>query len=163
MDKKRLKEMLSYNPETGEFTWLKRRQGRRFDRVGSINSHGYPRIKIDYQEYMLHVLAWLYVYGEMPASPIDHIDRNKSNTRISNLRLASNSQNQWNRGFQRSNSYGFKGITWSAHAKKWVAKICCDRKHQYLGSFNSKEDAALAYNFAALRLHGAYAYINKAR
>ncbi|HAS0888998.1 TPA: HNH endonuclease, partial [Enterobacter cloacae subsp. cloacae] len=94
----RLKEVLRYDPLTGVFYWLNptaycMHPG---DVAGFVDYTGYAYIKVDRVKYSAHRLAWLYVHGSMPEEQIDHVNNNRSDNRISNLRLASRSQNMMN-------------------------------------------------------------------
>ena len=102
----KLKELLSYDPETGDFTWL---VGRKMagKKAGSPHNQGYFTIRISRKLYLSHRLAWLYVYGAFPKIDLDHINGVKSDTRIDNLRECSESQNQWNSRKPKNNISGF--------------------------------------------------------
>ncbi len=89
---------------------------------------------------------------------VDHIDGNGLNNQKSNLRLCSNSQNLRNRKEQKNNTTGYKGV--STHGKKYRATIFVNSKQIYLGSFLTKEEAALEYNKAAIKYFGEFAGIN---
>lgn len=95
---KRLREILDYNPETGIFTWKVMLAHRRKpgDVAGSL-THGYIEIGIENHSYRAHHLAWLYIHGELPQGMIDHIDGNRVNNAIANLRIATNQQNSQNK------------------------------------------------------------------
>ena len=93
---------------------------------------------------------------------IDHKDGDKLNNTRSNLRSATNQQNQFNTERQVNNTSGFKGVTWDKHNSRWLARIRFGKgKRQHLGSFVTAEEAARAYNNAAEELHGDYARLNK--
>lgn len=92
---------------------------------------------------------------------VDHIDRDGLNNRRDNLRYATHSQNMANRATMASNTSGYKGVTWRAQRNKWIAKIMLDGHSKYLGHFDNPTDAAIAYNLAAIRYHGEFAYLNK--
>lgn len=91
---------------------------------------------------------------------LDHKNRNGLDNRRENLRIASKSQNGCNRGPQRNNTSGFKGVTFHKKSGKWMARITIEGKTHYLGLFLSKEGAAIAYDDAAKRYHGEFAWIN---
>lgn len=88
---------------------------------------------------------------------IDHWNRNKLDNRRSNLRLATHSQNLCNRGPEKKNTSGLKGVSWVPKRGKWLAQICFRGVHKNLGRFQTKELAAAAYAEAAVRIHGAFA------
>lgn len=92
---------------------------------------------------------------------VDHIDGDGLNNQRSNLRLCSNAQNLMNAPMKSNNKSGIKGIYWDKDRQKWAAKIRVNRKNKYLGRFDNKRDAALAYNKAALEYFGEFAYLNE--
>ena len=158
-----LKEILDYNPKTGELTWLKNRQKRLVGReAGCIGFHGYRRISIQYKKYFTHRLAWLFVYGGSYGDvTIDHIDRNKLNNSIDNLRESSRSENCANIGLRRTNTSGYVGIVYvPGERKAWKAQIRHNRKRFLVGYFLTPEEAAKARDKKALELFGEYAYTN---
>ncbi len=95
------------------------------------------------------------------AKSIDHENLNGLNNTRGNLREATKSQNGANRGPTRRNTSGFKGVFWNRRAGRWMAKICTHGKQRYLGYFDSKIAAAKAYNDAAEKYFGEFAYLNK--
>src|SRR5258706_15140940 len=100
---KRLLEVLTYDPETGQF--FKR------DKVaGHLNSKGYRRIFIDGRHYRAHRLAWFYMRRRWPRREVDHINGDRDCNKISNLRLATSSQNGHNKPPSKRNKSGFKGV-----------------------------------------------------
>lgn len=105
----RLKELLDYNPDTGEFRW-RVIQGNRKGKAGSLHKSGYIHIQIDRKILKAHRLAWLYQYGQLPDLEVDHIDGVKSNNTIKNLRLATKSENQRNSKIRSDNTSKVKGI-----------------------------------------------------
>jgi hypothetical protein len=97
----RLREVLNYNPDTGEFRWIERKGGRRA-KVGTVQRRkdgtvAYIRIRVDYLPYKAHRLAWFYMTGEWPSMDLDHIDRNPAYNRWLNLREATATVNNGNR------------------------------------------------------------------
>ena len=141
----RLRELLTYNPETGAFRHRIIRRGVTCGSVaGSDNGRGYLRISVDGIGYRAHRLAWLYVYGVWPADQLDHINGDQSDNRIVNLREASPDQNQQNRTISKYNKCGIPGVSWDKTAGKWRAAIKVKGKYKSLGRFDSLEAAAKA-------------------
>jgi hypothetical protein len=132
----RLKELFSYDEETGFFVRNKR-LGPKKSVAGHVATKGHRQIMVDGKLYMAHRLAWLYVYGEHPQSLIDHINRNPDDNRICNLRLATNSQNQQNTKIRKNNRSGAKGISYCESSQNWRARITKNNKTFNLGRFNS--------------------------
>ena len=153
-----LKTILSYCPETGVFTWLVTRRSHAGKvKPGAIATnvsvHGYARIGIDGERYPAHRLAWLYVYGRWPTKQIDHINRNRLDNRIVNLREATDAENRQNMSLSVTNKSGVKGVSWDKQRKKWYAKITHNYKQISLGMFDDIKDAANAYAEEKQRLH----------
>lgn len=98
------------------------------------------------------------------ATPIiDHRDLNGLNNQKSNIRICTHEQNRQNKGPLVTNTSGIKGVSWDKKNKRWVSHICCHGKQRNLGRFSDKESATIAYNSAALKLHGEFACLNDAR
>lgn len=154
-----VREALDYDPETGVFRW--RKPSRRVDLLGKAagcqNSWGYVTVSVGERKYMAHRLAWLYVHGRHPVGQIDHIDGNPSNNAISNLREATKAQNQGNRKKSKSNTTGFKGVTFNKRKNKFQAGIMVNRRHVGLGLYSTAEDAHQAYVRAAKHYFGEFA------
>jgi len=127
--------------------------------AGSPAFGGYRSISVDGIRYSAHRLAWLHVHGEHPAGEIDHVNGDRSDDRIANLRPCSRRENAWNtRGRSAS---GFKGVYRAENCTpKWHAKISVKGETLHLGSFDTKEEAAAAYDAAARRHHGEFARTN---
>lgn len=159
----RLREVLCYSPETGLFTWKGTARGRQGGNTyigrttGSPDHRGYCRICVDGHLYLAHRLAWLYAHGRWPAAMIDHVNGDKSDNRIANLREATMAQNKMNVCAPRTNKSGFKGVSWNSDAGKWMAYIRAAGKSYNLGRFDTPEAAHAAYAEAAARLHGEFA------
>lgn len=158
----RLKELIHYDQETGIFTW-KHRSGRGGGFSGRkatcLKDGGYVVIRVDYRLYKAHRLAWLYVYGRWPEKIIDHINRNKSDNRICNLRECNHSQNCINGKRLINNQSGHRGVTYKneKHRKRqWKASIIKDGKSIHLGYFMTKEEAVIARAEANIRLFGEF-------
>ena len=162
----RLKQALSYDPETGLFIWIEPRRGRMlFSIAGHVDkSTGYRDISLDDRSYYAAKLAWLYMFGEYPECVVDHINRNKSDDRIVNLRLATTSQNIANSGMWAHNTSGVKGVYhYKDRAERgwpaWWAYITHNGKRKSLGYFHSKTEAKFAREEAELDLFGEFSSI----
>lgn len=156
----RLRELLEYSPETGVFVWkIKRKKVNPGDIAGTIKSNGYRNITINRHEYGAHRLAWLYVHGKFPARYIDHINRNKQDNRLVNLREATPQQNTHNRRGDKNSKTGIKGVYFKPkNARRcFESWIMCSGKQHYLGRFKTAEEASVAYQAAATTLHGKFA------
>lgn len=156
-----LKSVLHYNPLTGDFTWLKKLSGTGMpgSKAGCTkNTDGYIQIQIDNKKYRAHRLAWFYMTGKFPKKHIDHINHNRIDNRICNLRECTDSTNQANRRIGRNNTSGIKGVRWDKYKEKWEARIKKNGIPHYLGYYDEKEEAHKAYIKAAKRLFGSYAY-----
>jgi len=149
-----LKELLHYDPETGDFTWLKNRgsRARIGGRAGSTESTGYIQICIKKKLYMAHRLAWFYIHGEWPPAFIDHIDGNRSSNILKNLRSVTRCENQQNQKLYRTNKSGISGVFWVQRLRKWRVNIQKDKKYDYLGAYDNIFDAACAKFSAQHRL-----------
>lgn len=152
-----LRSALHYNEETGAFTWLVSTNGRIKvgDPAGSLNSKGYMTIGFKGKERKAHRMAWLWKYGVWPTGQIDHIDGDKSNNRIANLREVTNTENQQNRRRARrdNKSTGLIGSKLHRKTGKYMANIGVDGKRIYLGLFATPELAHEAYLQAKRKLH----------
>lgn len=155
----RLREVLSYDAETGIFTWKKRISIRIVvGRVAGVpDKDGYIQIGIDGGKYKAHRLAWVYVTGGWPDGDIDHRNRVVDDNRFINLRPASRTLNNANMKKPKHNTSGLKGAYWNKKEKRWQAYIQVDKKHKYLGGYSTKEEAHAAYIVAANDSFGAYA------
>ena len=166
----RLRSRLDYNPETGALTWKVRPEETPIDKMWNKRfagktitdrlACGHLRFRIDGQNYLVHRAIWAMVYGEWPNGDIDHANRVPDDNRISNLRIATRSQNAANNS-RSAGASGYRGVTYQF--KKWNAHIGHKWQKIHLGGFKRRENAALAYNFAAIRLHGEFAVINIAK
>ena len=141
-----LRSILHYDPATGIFTRKVRtsRNVKVGDIVGSQNGDGYLQISVRSRRHKAHRLAWLYVYGAWPTDQIDHINRIRTDNRISNLREVTNKQNMQNASKRSDNTSGHPGVSWYKQKSKWQAKIKHNQKLIHLGSFTTIEEALSA-------------------
>ena len=112
--------------------------------AGGDNGRGYIKIRVADKKFSAHRLAWLYMTGRLPKEQIDHIDGVHSNNSWENLREATAKQNCENLPLKRNNISGFRGVSWHAKNKKWVAIVGHQRKYYRLGYFNTAEEAGKA-------------------
>lgn len=155
MNQQQLKDCLSYDPEAGLFRWVVKRKGTlRSKFAGSKMANGYIAICIDGRDYTAHRLAWIYVHGVEPSGCIDHINGDKSDNRIANLRDVSQVINMQNVYAAKSNSKtGLRGVSWHAQRKKYTARIKSGARYLSLGLHDTPEAAHAAYMEAKRRLH----------
>ncbi|WP_048224772.1 HNH endonuclease [Citrobacter sp. BIDMC108] len=145
----RLIEVLDYDEETGIFKWKKKLSSRGVvGKIAGTTSYGYSAINIDGVRYFSHRLAWLYFYGSWPNQEIDHIDRNRKNNAIKNLRDVNRIVNALNTGNRTDSTSGIKGVTFCKKRNQWQAQINLSGKNITLGRFDTIDEAAIAYKAA---------------
>lgn len=145
-DVERLREALSYDPETGLFVWTVKRKGTSITKcAGWIRKSGYRFIGFDGVTIGAHRIAWAMTYGEWATEIIDHKNGDTTDNRIDNLRLANKSLNAHNAGAWATNTSGFKCVFWNAQKSRWFAKTTVARKVYFLGLYDTKEAAHAAY------------------
>ena len=157
-----VRELLIYQPKTGQLFWRKRRSNVPKGKLaGYINTYGYRILSIAVggvnKRYPAHRLIWLYVHGRLPKVWIDHINGNKGDNRLVNLREATPTQNHANKRRMKNNTSGFKGVCFDKTRKLWMASFCADYKQKNLGRFTTPEAAHEAYMAAARKYHGEFA------
>ena len=140
-----LKERLDYNKDTGKFTWRYREnRGRKGSDVG-FKEGGYLIISLHINQrsykYKAHRLAWFFVYGEHPEHMVDHINHDRLDNSISNLRLVTAGENCRNQKLKSSNMSGQTGVYLDKARGKWVAKITYNGKGVFGGRYLVKEEA----------------------
>lgn len=151
-----LKAHLIFCPLSGAF--FKRNTNKKVN--GYTRPDGYLMVNVKGKQYRAHRLAWLYIKGNWPKNAIDHINGNKLDNRIYNLREATYSQNHMNKKPDKKNKSGFKGVCYVKQREKWNANIYFNGKKKNLGYYNNIEDAVKAYNEAAKKYHGEFAVLN---
>lgn len=139
----RLREVLSFDPETGDIRWRQPGPKRRVGRVAGTEINGYRAIGIDGTILLAHRIAWALMTGEWPTMEIDHVDGNRSNNRWANLRQATRTENAQNlHGVRRNNTSGYTGVSWSKSCRKWIAQISINGRAVVLGQW---DDPAMAH------------------
>lgn len=156
----RLKEVLYYHPESGDFVWLKHPQelGRDGTQAGFPHNKGYRVIALDDERYLAHRLAVLYMAGAWPANEVDHEDTVKHHNWWNNLRGADDEQNAQNRGTRADNVLNEKGICWNKRSQKFIVQV------QAGGVRCAKRAATLAEavairNDLVVQMHGNFARV----
>lgn len=152
-----VRECLDYDPDTGLLKWKKRpvehfksdrnwkMWNTRFSdkNTGSfVNKKGYMNIKLNGTTYRTHRIVWLIVHGEWPKDHIDHIDGDRINNKIENLRDVPNSENHKNMAMMYINTSGHSGV--SFRGKNWIARISVNGKEKHLGVFKTIDEAIKA-------------------
>lgn len=152
----RIKYLLNYDECSGFFTWknttsIRVKVG---DIAGTAPKGGYLKISIDGYIYSAHRLVWLWFHGCHPSGEIDHIDRDKMNNKISNLRIVSRSVNMQNHVYANKNNIsGLRGVHMDKRRNRWVAAITINGRNKTIGSYQNKEDAHHAYLKAKMVIH----------
>lgn len=153
----RLREVFEYEEETGLLRW---KIDRAFVRIGDVagaeSVDGYRRVRVDGKRMKAHHVIWAMKTGEWPVGIVDHKDCDGHNNRWLNLRLATRSQNCANARKKSGNRTGFKGVT-QIKSGRFVAQIMHQRRNRYIGSYDTAQEAHLAYVAEAVRLFGEFA------
>ena len=152
----RFNQLFSYDQSTGILTWKlpTARNIKKGQAVGSFDKHGYRKITVDGKTLLAHRVIWCMHYGAMPNGDVDHINRNRLDNRIENLRLTTRSMNAVNSTHSRS-STGFRGITRMADGS-FRAQIGGKGKVKHLGFFKTAEDAKEFYELASVLKYGEF-------
>jgi len=152
-----LHELFTYDKETGKLYWkVARGRVNVGDEVGSANGSGYLLTRVNYKAYRLHRLIFLMDKGYLPKI-LDHINGDKKDNRIENLRPVSSAQNAQNRQLNSRNKSGHKGVYWDKERKKWKAQVRCNGETIHLGCFENLEEADVVVRAAREELHGDFA------
>jgi hypothetical protein len=163
-----LRECFDMDEATGVLTWRSRARSHfkntaRADswnaiyagkKAGGVDKDGYVQCKVYYQTISAQRICWALAYGEFPTMILDHIDRNRANNAISNLRECTKAENSRNVR-KKANAVGLKGVRRSR--RKFQAQIGVNNKKIYLGSFSTAAEAHAAYCVAAVKHHGEFA------
>ena len=160
------RKILRYDHQSGFFFWKLRPEKFGFwnakyanKKAGGKDAEGYIKIKAHGKKVSAHRMAWAFVYGDWPKSEIDHINQDRSDNRISNLRMNVGSGN-WRNTKRCGGSSKFRGVYKAKGVGKWGSRIKVNGKTKHLGTFDNEKDAAMAYDAAAKKLHGAFCSTN---
>ena len=151
-----VREFFNYDAETGLLTWRIRRANciKTGDRAGYLKADGYLIVGVCWKLQLVHRVAWVHYYGAEAPKYIDHINGNRSDNRIANLRAATPKQNVQNikKAYSTNKSSGVLGVYWH-QCGKWQARIQTDGRSKSLGLFATKEEAHQAYLKAKREFH----------
>lgn len=147
---------IAYDPETGKFTWRVPKKGR--PGIGSPagcihQTLGYWVIGVSRQRHYGHRLAWLLTHGKWPAHQIDHINGDRADNRIANLREVTHAENQQNRHITRPNRHGLRGVDYDPGCDRWRTRIKVNGVVHNFGGFHSPEEAHECYVRESRRLN----------
>lgn len=159
-----VRSVLDYEPNTGRLFWSPHCYHVNLigKEAGWVNpTQGYRYIGMLKRPILAHRVIWLYVYGKLPKREIDHINCEKDDNRLCNLRKVTRSQNQWNAPLTIRNTSGYKGVCWATREGLFRANIRLGNKQVSLGYFKESEDAARAYDISALANFGVFSKTNK--
>ena len=152
-----IRESIDYNPYTGKLVWKVSRGSRKCGSEVTKGCEGYLCVKIGKKTYKAHRVAWLLYYGDWPNGFIDHINLDKTDNRIENLRDCTRQQNNSNVALRIDNKSGVKGVSWKASHDKWCAQISYQGKVIYLGLYENLQEAAEVVRKKREELHGGFA------
>ena len=132
------------------------------DTAGRITSAGYRQVSVYGKKYVAHHLIWVYHYNEWPKE-LDHINRVRDDNRIENLRLATRTQNLYNRLSYKGSKSRYKGVSLHKASGKWCAYHQTPEGSKWLGLFNTEKEAAEVYKKATKGLHKEFSNYNLER
>lgn len=143
--KRRALEVFDYTPSTGSLQWKVTLNSRApaGSEAGCLRKDGYKQVRLDGEAILVHRLIHLMQTGRMPEE-VDHRNRKRCDNRWKNLRPASSSANNHNKGSYSTNTSGCKGVSWDKSIGKWIARVWIEKKLIYLGSFLDKDKAVRA-------------------
>jgi hypothetical protein len=157
-DQEQLKTLFTYFPASGNFYRKTSpcNSVKRGDKAGGKHMDGYHYIRFQGKPVGSHRLAWLFMYGEWPSEKVDHINGDKADNRIENLRLATQSENQLNRKRCSRNTTGVKGVAVHSASGKYQVTLTVEGKKKHFGLFEDLETAELVARGAREKYHGEY-------
>jgi hypothetical protein len=146
-----LKQRFDYDPSTGRLVWRSAKSTVRGKEAGTIAPSGYRLVSLGNRAWVAHRLIWVIVHGIGPDGEIDHVNGNRSDNRIENLRCVSRTDNGRNCAVSKRNTSGVLGVSWYARSRKWLAQIKVDRRQIFLGYFDSLSCAKAARSAADIK------------
>ncbi|MFV3090181.1 HNH endonuclease [Pseudomonas sp. GW6] len=150
-------QFIEYHPESGMFRRKKFAQRGKTEFRGWVDHKGYLRTQVAGKSVLCHRLAWLMHYGHWPKGEIDHINGDRQDNRISNLRACTHQQNNHNQPLRTTNTSGVKGVYWHSRQRKWRGQVCLNYKIHITQGFDEIADAKAAVIELRNKLHGDFA------
>ena len=150
-----LRKIFKYDPDTGKLFWRDRDRNLSGKEAGGPDKHigGYIRVRVNGRLQLAHRVIVAMTYGKWPIGEVDHINGNRSDNRIENLRVVTRAENFRNKSRYASNKSGVTGVHWHSAAGKWCAAISiANGKTKHIGLFDTVDDAAAARALEASRL-----------
>lgn len=162
-----LRAGIAYDPGTGLFHWLRLHRGplKTPRLAGTLRRDGYLQISFQKKLFLAHRLAWFYVHGQFPEAEIDHVNGDKADNRICNLRAALRCENLANRPVLSSSRNGIRGVLLMRRnrCKLWRAWVTRNGQRIYSRCFETAEEAAIAHEAMAREAYGDFAYAARLR
>ncbi len=154
LDVSLLRKLFKYNKRTGVLSWRKRDRNLTGVEAGGIDRRiGYRRVNIKHRLYLAHRIILAIVNGSWPSEQVDHINGNRSDNRLSNLRTVSRDENLLNKSMYSNNKTGVTGVNWHKQHRKWYVGIRANKKSKFVGLFDDLP-SAIAARKSAERTYG---------
>jgi hypothetical protein len=158
IDVKKLREVFCYDPETGVLTnRVSRKGGGKKGAISGCSRHdGYLIVRVENKLLLGHRVIWALHYGQWPDCDIDHVNQDKSDNRITNLRLSNKSNNSLNRGRRADNKSGVKNVSWNKPCGKWDVRMKVNGIQKCFGLFDSLDEAREVATKGRMEMHGEF-------
>lgn len=142
-------QLWDYDPETGRIYWKEPKCNgaiKAGQEAGSTTTSGYREVRVGRKPVLVHRVIWFLCYGELPRCQLDHINRDRADNRVCNLRIAYNnaSDNNQNRAVGKNNTSGYKGVIWNPKNSRWIVRLKHKGRSMYFGSYLDIKDAIAA-------------------
>lgn len=155
LTQEQIKNLFDYDAATGKLSWKDKKE----QLAGTKLINGYRQVSVNGKRYLSHHLIWLIFHGELPKQ-LDHVNRNKSDNRIENLRECNSVENMQNRKSLVNTSSCYKGVRINKQTSNWRAVFTINGISNYLGEYCSEINAALAHDKCAIKYKSEFTYLN---